>query len=251
MAAVKQADEQGWSWPVPPGGDLLRTGRSAVQRSLAAAGTLGAFACVALAVGLVAPPAARGAATGLQALLADFAAIPGLAARFREERHIALLKEPLVSSGALYLAPPDGMLRRVDDPVASAVLVEGSRLIFSGSGNRRTLDLDRSPAVRVYIDTFRLLLAGDAEGLREIYRIEFEAGEDSDERVWLIRLRPLHAPLAEAIASVEIAGRGRNLGEFRIKKIRGDETITRFSEVDTTRRFGDGELAEMFRLSPP
>jgi hypothetical protein len=220
-------------------------------RGLAAAGALGAFTCVALAIGLVAPSAARGAATGLEALLADFAAIPGLAAQFREERHIALLKEPLVSSGTLYLAPPDGMLRRVDDPVASAVLVEGRRLVFSGSGNRRTLDLDHNPGVRVYIDTFRLLLAGDAEALREIYRIEFEAGEGAADSMWLIRLRPLHSPLAEAIASVEIAGRGRTLGEFRLKKIRGDETITRFSEVDTTRRFRDGELAEMFRLSQP
>jgi hypothetical protein len=248
MAAVKQADEQGRSRPVPAHGDLLRAGRSAVRRGFAAAGALGAFACVALAV---APLAARGAATGLEALLADFAAIPGLAAQFREERRIGLLKEPLVSSGALDLAPPDGMLRRVDDPVASAVLVEGSLLVFSGSGNRRTLDLDRNPAVRVYIDTFRLLLAGDAEALREIYRIEFEAGEDPAERMWLIRLRPLHSPLAEAIASVEIAGRGRTLGEFRLKKVSGDETVTRFSEVDTTRRFGGGELAEMFRLSQP
>ena len=251
MAAVKQADERGRSRPLPAHGDLLRAGRSAPRWGFAAAGALVVFACVALAVGLGAPPAARGAATGLEALLADFAAIPGLAARFSEERHIALLKEPMVSSGALYLAPPDGMLRRVDDPIASAVLVEGNRLVFSGSGNRLDLDLDRSPAVRVYIDTFRLLLAGDAEALREIYRIEFEAGEDSAEGVWLIRLRPLHSPLAETIASVEIAGRGRTLGEFRLKKVRGDETVTRFSEVDTTRRFGDGELAEMFRLSPP
>jgi len=251
MAAVKQAHEQGRSRPVPAWSGRLRAGRSAAHRGLSAAGALGAFACVALAVGLAAPLAARGAATGLEALLADFAAIPGLAARFREERHIALLKEPLVSSGVLYLAPPGGMLRRVDDPVASTVLVEGSQLVFSGSGNRRTLDLDRNPAVRVYIDTFRLLLTGDVEALREIYRIEFEAGEDSAEPVWLIRLRPRHSPLAGAIASVEILGRGRTLEEFRLKKVRGDETITRFSEVDTTRRFGDGELAEMFRLSPP
>jgi hypothetical protein len=251
MAAVKQADEQGRPRRLRARGDLRGAARSAARRGPAAAGVSGAFACVALAVGLVAPPAASGGATGLEALLAEFAAIPGLAARFREERHLAVLHEPLVSSGALYLAPPDGMLRRVDDPVASAVLVEGSRLVFRSSGNRRTLDLDNNPAVRVYIDTFRLLLAGDIEALREIYRIEFEAGEDSAERVWLIRLRPLHSPLAEAIASVEIAGRGRTLGEFRLKKVRGDETVTRFSEVDTTRRFGDGELAEMFRLSPP
>jgi hypothetical protein len=244
MAAVKDADERGRLRPVLARGDPLRAGRSG--------GAAVALACVALAAGLVAPPAARGtAATGLEALLAEFAAIPGLAARFREERHIPLLKEPLVSDGALYLAPPDGMLRLVDDPIASAVLVEGNRLVFSGSGNRRTLDLDRNPAVRVYIDTFRLLLAGNAGALREIYRIEFESGEDSDEQVWLIRLRPLHPPLAEAIASVEIAGRGRILGEFRLKKVRGGETVTYFSDVDTTRRFGDGELTEMFRLSPP
>jgi hypothetical protein len=222
-----------------------------VQCGLAAVGALGAFACVVLAVALVAPAPARGAATGLEALLADFAAIPGLKARFREERHLALLKQPLVSSGTLYLAPPDGMLRRVDDPVASAVLVEGSQLVFSNSGNRRTLDLDRNPAVRVYIDTFRLLLAGDAEALRKIYQIEFEAGEDAAEQVWLIRLRPRHSPLAGAIASVEVAGQGRTVDEFRLNKVNGDKTVARFSEVDTSRRFGDGELAEMFRLSLP
>jgi hypothetical protein len=260
---VKQAAKKALSDPVPPRGDLRIEECSGSRMRRLAANVPGAFALLALAVaGPVVPPAVcdemsrsepreDGHPAELEALLAGFAAMPGLSARFREERHLSLLQEPLLSNGALFFAPPDRLLRRVDDPVESTLLVEGNRLTFSGAEGPRTIDLDSHPAVRAFVDSFRLLLAGNLDALGGVYRIEFEEAERSAAREWRIRLRPRRPPLEEIIASIEIVGRGQTLDELRLLEVRGDETITRFWGVDTNRRFGEGELAELFRLPEP
>ena len=42
----------------------------------------------------------------VETLLAEFSHMPGLEARFREEKRIALLVLPLVSEGTIHFAPP-------------------------------------------------------------------------------------------------------------------------------------------------
>jgi hypothetical protein len=196
---------------------------------------------VLVALGAAASPAA-GEVRELDALLERFAQMPGLSASFREERHVALLREPLVSRGALYFAPPDRLLRRVDAPVESTVLLRGSELIVGSARGARTIDLDASPAVRAFVDGFRLLLMGDVEGLRKTYRIDFRATEEG----WSIRLEPLHESLQQIIASIAMKGSGETLEELRVLDAGGDEMVTRFDGVDTNRRFNEHELMELF-----
>jgi hypothetical protein len=259
MAMVRQSNNQGSLQPLQPG----RDSRIAARLRRTATGLLGTLAFTALAIaGPLVPPARcdeahpgephGGDAHGeLELLLAGFAALPGLSAQFQQERHLSLLQEPLVSSGVLYFAPPDRLLQRVDEPVESALLVNGDRLTFSGPGGLRTIELDSHPFVRAFVDSARLLLAGNLDSLRETYGIGFEAAGSPTAREWRIRLRPLTPPLVETVAAIEVRGRGQTLHQFRLEEVRGDETVTRFSGVDTTRRFDDGELAELFHRPGP
>jgi hypothetical protein len=186
-----------------------------------------------------------------ESLLADFASMPGMSAHFHEEKHLALLREPLVSRGELYFTPPDRLLRRVLEPIESTLLVERGQLSVESARGRKSIDLDTHPMLRFLVDSFRNLLAGDHEALRARYDIDFEPGPEPGSHSWRIRLEPLRPPLKDVIRSIRIEGRGRVLAEMRLIEVRGDETVTRFSDVDASRRFTATELAELFRSPAP
>jgi hypothetical protein len=198
----------------------------------------------------VTPPAASADRpdTKLEQLIAELAGIPGLEARFREEKRLAVLEEPLVSEGTLQYARPDRMRRSVERPVRSTLVLRGSELSLASGGGVRVIDLDAQPTVRVFVESFRLILAGDLARLRELYELELRAsGPDG----WEIELTPRAGPLRDAIAAVEVRGRGRTLSELRVREASGDETLTQFRDVDTARAWSERERDEIFRLSPP
>jgi hypothetical protein len=91
----------------------------------------------------------------------------------------------------------------------------------------------------------RLLLAGNAVGLEKLFSVKAEV-VDSD--LWEIFLVPIHAPMRDSIATVRVRGAGGKLRELHIAERNGDETTTRFSVVDTTRRFSASEVQQFFRL---
>lgn len=197
------------------------------------------------------PPRAGSVPPELESLLEGFASMPGLAARFREERHLALLRDPLVSHGVFYFAPPRRLVRHVEQPLASTVLVQGDEIAFSSDRGKRTIDLAASPALGSLVEGVRLVLAGDVDRLGEIFRIEFESPGASDTGRWTIRLEPRRSPLRDVITSIAFAGRGSTPTELRVLEGKGDETVTHFTDVETDRRFSDDEIAQLFRVPPP
>ena len=71
------------------------------------------------------------------------------------------------------------------------------------------------------------------------------------ERGWQVQLRPLDGPLAELVESMLFSGEARTLRELRIVEVGGDQTLTRFADVDPERRFAEAELMELFgRIGP-
>ena len=64
-------------------------------------------------------------------------------------------------------------------------------------------------------------------------------------------LTPLTAPLRDAIAAVQVRGRGRILSELRVREASGDETVTQFRDVNPARTFSERERDELFRLPAP
>ena len=181
----------------------------------------------------------------LRVILARFASMPGLSAEFREEKRIALLREPLVSQGSIYFAPPERLARYVRTPIPSIVLLIGDRVSYDFKGDRGELDIDSHPMIRGMSSIIRLLLAGNAVGLEKLFSVKAEV-VDSD--LWEIFLVPIHAPMRDSIATIRVRGAGGKLRELHIAERNGDETTTRFSVVDTTRRFSASEVQQFFRL---
>lgn len=180
----------------------------------------------------------------VSSLLASFAQMPGLEARFEEEKHIALLAAPLKSQGRLHFARPDRMLRRTTSPTTAAVLIRDGELSFSDGQRSDQLDLSSSPVVRHFVQSFVALLAGDEETLQRLYDITLTVGDDG----WEMVLRPRPAALRRVLTELRVRGRGVELAELRVREASGDETITTFTEVDASRRYSPAEIEQIFRL---
>jgi hypothetical protein len=189
------------------------------------------------------PPAA--AAPGLDALMARFRAIPGLSARFREEKRIALLAKPLVSEGTIHYAPPGRLARHQLTPTISSVLLEGNTLRFGDGTSEERVDLGASPVVRAFVDGFLQLLAGDRASLEKAFAIEHRPGGGDR---WEIVLRPKLPAIARIIKEMAFAGEGVVVARMRLLEATGDEAITTFSEVDPRRRYTPAEAQQVFRL---
>lgn len=185
----------------------------------------------------------------LETLLSKFARIPGLSADVREERYLAILQEPLVSSGMLYYAPPGRLARHTMTPTVSWLIVTGDRIRFGNDDDRSELVLGTSPVLRTFVEAFRLLLAGDVAGLKKRFEVELQSGSaEEGTESWRVMLLPREDTLKGVIRSLAIAGSGGIVSEISIVETGGDRTIMTFFSVDPDRRFSEEDLTRIFRI---
>jgi hypothetical protein len=204
-----------------------------------------AAGAVALHPLLTAPLArAQRAPMTLERLLTAFSRMPGLHARFTEEKRMAMLAVPLRTEGEIFFAPPDHLVRRVTAPTPSTALLEGDRLTLAQGARREVIDLSANAVVEGFVDTFRHVLAGDRGALERTYRIAFEEREGA----WKLTLAPKTEALRRFLREMVLEGEGPALRTMRMAERNGDTTVTTFTDVNARRRFSSAERARIFRI---
>ncbi len=200
------------------------------------------------AVGVLSPALRAGAASlppRLRELLNEFRKCPGLEADFEEEKNIVLLAAPLKSSGKVYFHPPHSLARVVEKPRRSHLVLKGNKIVVIEDKVRREVDLSDKPALRGLISSLLSVLAGDEKKLLADYESHFvEEGAGG----WRLQLTPRDASLKRLVRLLSFAGKDLELSELRVMETSGDETITRFSKVNTRRRFSAGEIRTIFEI---
>ena len=204
-----------------------------------------ALCCVTLSGANPTPSQAQPAAPTLERLLAGFASMTGMSARFVEEKQIALLARPIRSEGVLYFTAPGRLMRRVTSPTVSAALIEGDTLTFVGDGRREEIPISSNAVVGGFVSSFRHVLAGDRAALERAFTLRFEA---LGGQRWRLRLLPRNADLRRFLTEMELVGEGARVETMVMREASGDLTTTTFSEVDTARRFTAAEARDLFRL---
>lgn len=189
------------------------------------------------------------AAPELDGLLSRFAALPGLEARFTEEKTMDLLAVPVRSEGRIWFASdPDRLIRRVTSPDPSAALIEGGTLRMRAGERVEEIDIAGNPVLRGFVDSFRAVLAGDRAALERFYEAELSARGDAGGDAWELRLRPRTPQLQRFLRGITMRGRGVVIEEMVMVEVNGDRTRTVFSDVDTDRVFGGAEAGRIFRI---
>jgi len=218
----------------------------ALVASVALAAPLGAVAARAETSAI----ADAGARLTFDSLLARFRAIPGLSARYREEKRITLLAGPLVSEGTVHYASPERLARHTRSPAPSSIVFDGTTLRFGDAKSEERIDVSSNPVVRAFVESFVSVLAGDRSKLERTFVVGFRAGDAAHpgER-WELSLVPRDSKLLGVLREVRFAGDGVVVSQMRIREASGDEAITTFSDVDVAHRYSADEAARVFRVS--
>jgi outer membrane lipoprotein-sorting protein len=186
----------------------------------------------------------------IDALLAGLSKAPGLYAHFREEKHLTLMQQPLVSEGRLYFAPPSRFARHTDKPIASTLIIDGNQLQFGSADGQESMNLGTNPVARLFADAFVMLLSGNRAGLEKIFKMQLtpKVGGTGASGEWKLVLTPRVAPMDKLIKELELRGRGLSLNELDVREASGDWTRTSFSDVDLNRRYTAAEQTKFFTL---
>jgi hypothetical protein len=175
------------------------------------------------------------------------ASIEGLETRFREQKQIALLKAPLVSEGRLYYKREGYLARLTEKPSASGVRITPSSLeVNSGQGYQR-VDLTGRPDIKLFVESFAKVLAGDESALASLYDISFSP--KTTDSGWSLILRPKAGNLVHLVKSLELRGQGFEVRELKLLETKGDTSTTVLELVSAKRTFSADEQRTFFGIA--
>jgi hypothetical protein len=186
----------------------------------------------------------------MTALLGRFAKAPGIFARYREEKHLAMLQAPLTSEGTIHFSPPGRLARHTLKPIKSTLLIDDDKVQFGGAEGAESMDLGTNPVARAFVDSFVMLLAGNRAGLERYFTLHFTSlrGPKLPAGAWHLALVPRTSPMDKVIKEITLDGAGLTISTMVVRESSGDWTSTQFQDVDVAHRYDAAEQARVFRI---
>ena len=143
-----------------------------------------------------------------------------LSGRFEQEKMLAYLSRPLVSSGNFYLDTDEGLRWTVRSPIVSEMTVNASGVRLDG---RKIRDFGAGELIAELMQVF---MSGDVGRLEHTFSVTGE----SQELGWHLTLVPRSSFLQSVLESVDVSG-AKFLEEVTIKEVSGTSTSIRFYEI--------------------
>jgi hypothetical protein len=150
-------------------------------------------------------------------------------ATFVEKKSIAMLDQPVESSGELFYTAPAYLEKRTLKPKPETLVLDKDKLLVEQRGKKRTLSLQSYPEVAAFVDSIRGTLAGDRKALERVYQLTLEGNESN----WHLTLLPQEKKMQRIIESINIRGSSNQLQQIVIQQADGDSshmTITPVSQ---------------------
>lgn len=176
-----------------------------------------------LALGLVGPCAAL----SLNDLMGLLAQRRSGEARFTEQREVASLSAPLVSSGTLAFEAPDRFVRRTLQPRPETMAVQSNTLTLTRGGKTRQFTLDAAPELVAVVEAVRGTLTGNAEALQKHFSTQVSGRAEQ----WSLLLQPLQTQLAHQVREIRLEGQRSDLRGITIEMRDGDRSVMQIEPV--------------------
>ena len=139
---------------------------------------------------------------------------------FTEVHEMAMLKEPLQSSGELSYDAPDRLEKRTLKPTPEVLLLEHGVLTMQRGHRQRVVTLADTPQLVPFVESIRATLAGDRAALEHYFTV----GCDGDLAHWTLHLVPKEASVARSVQEVRISGERDAIREVEIRQGDGDRS---------------------------
>lgn len=164
---------------------------------------------------------AQAAPLSIDQLMAGLARQPQGAATFTETKTIAMLEQPIESSGELLFVPPSRLEKRTLKPKAESMVLDGDTLTLTRGRRTHVLQLQDYPQVAGMVESIRATLAGDRMALERVYRLALSG----DTERWTLTLTPLDAKVAKAIERIRMDGAKSRVRSIEILQADGDSAL--------------------------
>ena len=185
---------------------------------------------VAATLVLVCGQAADAAPLSVSQLMVSLAQHPQGAATFTEKKFIAILDQPVESSGELLFIAPARLEKRTLKPKPETMVLDGDTLTLQRGKRTRTLQLKDYPEVAGMIESIRATLAGDRQALERVYRLALDG---SAER-WTLVLTPLDPKVGAVIARIRMEGIKDVVRSVEILQADGDSSLMTIEKLAPT-----------------
>jgi outer membrane lipoprotein-sorting protein len=136
----------------------------------------------------------------IQKLQTLHSAEPSLQANFREERHLAMLKQPIVNEGKIWFTLPDKIRREIDGKTPSTTVIDGKKMsiYYPNYQQVEVYDLEKRPMLK---DSLRALTAGlNFREVGNFYQLE----GSKEGNLYHITLTPKTASVKKLVRSVDL-----------------------------------------------
>jgi outer membrane lipoprotein-sorting protein len=168
---------------------------------------------------------------------------PSLQANFREERHLAMLKDPVVNEGKVWFTLPDKIRREIGGRTPSTTVTDGKKvsIYYPNYQQLEVYDLEKRPIIK---DTLRALTAG--LNFREVTTYYDIVGSKNGSE-YQLTLTPKTAAVRKLVKTVDLTI-DENLTPVRV--VIQDSKGQMFTEAYTNVR-RDTLPSSTFEFSPP
>ena len=123
-----------------------------------------------------------------------------LQANFREERHMAILKDPVVNQGKIWFTPPDKIRREITGNSPSTTVIDGKKMTiyYPNLKTAEQYDLEKRPIIR---QSLQALTAGlNFQRVSDYYSIE----GTKEDKSYVITLTPKTASIRRLVKSLTL-----------------------------------------------
>ena len=175
------------------------------------------------------PASALGAGWTIDQLMSELAQTRYSHARFTEKKSIAILDQPVESSGELFYSAPDRLEKRTLKPRYETLLVEGGVLTIERGRKRYRLELQQYPELAAFIDSIRGTLSGDRRALERNYRLSL----DGNAAQWTLLMLPVQPKMRAVVQQIRVKGMRDQVRSIDIEQTDGDSALMLIDKPDS------------------
>ena len=150
-------------------------------------------------------------------------------ASFIEKKSIAMLEEPVESSGELFYTAPDHLEKRTLKPKLESMVLDHGTLMIERGRQKHHLQLQDYPELAAFIDSIRGTLAGDRKALERNYRLSLEGTAE----YWTLQLLPVDEKIQAVVKYIRIMGMGDSVHSVEITQADGDSSLMLIEKLAT------------------
>ncbi|MDA8329500.1 MAG: outer-membrane lipoprotein carrier protein LolA [Betaproteobacteria bacterium] len=173
--------------------------------------------------------ASRAATWDIDQLMHGLAQVPSGHASFVEKKFIAMLDQPVESSGELFYTAPDRLEKRTVKPKPETMVVDGDHLLVERGTQKYHLQLEEYPELAAFIDSVRGTLSGDRKALERSYELSLEGSVQN----WTLQLVPINVKMKQVVTRIRITGVHDEVQRIDITQADGDSSQMRIEKLTT------------------